>query len=206
MLFGEKAGKEISRALLYGGGALANVDMSSRAGLAGFLDNDLKSAVFGALGSTVLNTGGNLLSGEPVKALRSLSPGLYNYYAAFEGEAKGARDRTNTRYDDWGSKLVRAFGFRSADESAVSDAERIQRHRESRLTEEKHEAIDAYIKDPSPENAKRCSELGITYKQIQNEKRKKDLTRWGRFKDNRSKRQRESEDFQILDDFVNEDD
>ena len=207
MTFGEKAGTKVSRALLYGIGATANVDLSSRAGLAGFLNNDLAQLVGGALTSTIWNTGENLLSGEYDHAVRSLSPGVYNYLAAFGLEkSTSQRGRTNMRYDDWGSKLVRAFGFRSADESAISDAERIQRHHESEERSEKQAAIDAYIEDSSPETAKRCAELGITSKQIQNEMKKKDLTRWGRFKDNRSKKQRASEDFQSLDDFVDEDD
>ncbi|MBR1646043.1 MAG: transglycosylase SLT domain-containing protein [Selenomonadaceae bacterium] len=204
-LFGEEYGKEISRALLYGGGALANVDVSKRAGLASFLDNDLKSLFLGATISSVWNVGENLLAGEKANAVRSLSPGLYNYYAAFEGETTGKRGRTNMRYDDFGSRLVRAFGFRSADESAISDAERIQRHRESERRLEEQEAIDAYLDDPSDKNLERLQELRIKPKRVKDERRKKELTRWGRFEDGRSKKQRASEEFQSLDNFVDED-
>ena len=80
--FGEDAAKEVSRALLYGLGATANIDMSSRAGLAGF-------------------------------------------------NMAGKRGRTNSVYDDFGSKLVRAFGFHSANESAISDDERIPQRKQT---------------------------------------------------------------------------
>lgn len=81
-IFGEDAAKEVSRALLYGLGATANIDMSSRAGLAGF-------------------------------------------------NMAGKRGRTNSVYDDFGSKLVRAFGFHSANESAISDDERIPQRKQT---------------------------------------------------------------------------
>ena len=161
---------------MYGAPALANINMSNRAGL-----SDVIPTSIGDFAGAALSKTGRLIQdlsgGNYASALRDVSPGLYNLYAAGSGESYGKRDRLNDRYVTAWDRILRAVGFRSVDESAPVDMQRIISHEKTQASKEKQEAQDAYIKNPSGENAAKLKALGVDPKAVKKEQSKKGMTR-----------------------------
>lgn len=161
---------------MYGAPALANINMSNRAGL-----SDVIPTSIGDFAGAALSKTGRLIQdlsgGNYASALRDVSPGLYNLYAAGSGESYGKRGRLNDRYVGVWDRILRAVGFRSVDESAPVDMQRIISHEKSQASKEKQEAQDAYIKNPSGENAAKLKALGVDPKAVKKEQSKKGMTR-----------------------------
>ena len=184
------AGKLVGKVIMYGAPALANVDISGRTGLASIMPQETSNLLFGATGSTIYGVGTNLAQGNSLRALQSLSPGLYNIVAAILGETRDARNRKISAYEEMHDRIVRGLGFKSVDESLAVDVQRINFNERDENKKREQRAIDAYIEDSSPENLKRLKELGISGKRVKEERGKKNLTRLERFEQNMTKDER----------------
>lgn len=192
-IFGKdsEVGRMVGKVMMYGAPALANIDVSKRAGLASILPQDTAGLLFGATGSTIWGTGTNLAQGNYANALRSFSPGLFNIYsAAWAGETKDARGRKVSVYEDAWDRIVRGMGFKSVDESLAADLTRINFNERGDKTRTEQRAIDDYIENPSPENLKRLKELKIKPDRVKEERKKKKLDRMERLGKNMTKVER----------------
>lgn len=192
-IFGKdsEAGRMVGKVIMYGAPALANADVSKRAGLSNMLPQDPTDLLLGATGSTIWGVGSNLSQGNFANALRSLSPGLFNIYtAAWAGETKDARGRKVSVYEDVWDRIIRGIGFKSIDESLAGDLTRINANERGDKTRAEKRAIDAYIEDPSPENLKRLKELKIKPSRVREERKKKNLDRLERLEKNMTKKER----------------
>ena len=169
--------KRVAAAILYGLPALADINLSSRAGLADVIPTQGINFLGPTISKAVNLKRDAWDNGDFASSLRDISPGAYNIYAAYTGESRGKRGRLNDRYDSAWDKLLRAVGFRSTSESAPVDMQRIITHDKAALTSEKQKAQDDYIKDPTSENAQRLKDLGISPKTVGKEAEKKEQTR-----------------------------
>ena len=175
------------KTFLFGGlSATLNVDLSNRAGLSDVIPTKLEDLLGPAVSKT-LSFIRDAIQGNGMNAIRDVSPGIYNILAAGVGYSEGKRGRVNDRYNTFYDRLLRAMGFKSTDERVNSDIERIIHARKAKATSKKQQAIDDYIDDPSAENTKRLKELGIKKKQVDEERKKKDMDRRGRTQGGMSK-------------------
>ena len=104
--------------------------------------------------------------GNPIEALKALSPALGNMAQAWAGESRTTRHRVNTRYDTAYDKIAHALGFRSVDESNNAFIMNYEYEQKSKLNRTKQEAIQEYIDAPSDANRRTINALGITERQI----------------------------------------
>lgn len=168
------------RTMMYGIASNINIDISSRFGMAdivpwtgpnynqnaGFFTN-LFTTVGGVTGSTIAQTFNNLANGEGVLGImRALSPGLANIYWGISGERKDTRGRITNTYDDAWSRLVRAMGFKSLDETLALEVQSMKYNEMDRTAKEKQDAIDDYLDaeangEPLGPYARRLKELGV---------------------------------------------
>lgn len=177
-----EAGKAIGKIAMYGMPSISGVDISNRAGMADVVPSK-PTDVFGPALNKIASFVADMSKGDHAAALRDVSPGLYNQYAAWiAGESTGTRGRVNSRYDDAYSKILKSVGFKSTDERIASDIQRIYYNDKSKLTKEKQAAVDAYIEDPTNENAKRLKELGVSPATVKKERARKNADRKERVK------------------------
>ena len=189
--------RTIGKVIMYGSGAAANVDFSTRAGLGDIRLPSLGGPLWNTIEGVVTNTA----KGEYLNALRSFSPGMYNFVAFCEGETFEKRGRKKDELDPY-DRVIRLLGFKSVDESLDTDMKRIRNDERTKLTEEKQKAMDAYIKNPTTENYKRCEELGIKKSTIDEEKKKKRTTKRDRFESSMTKQERKDHKFDYMLEFA----
>jgi len=202
-IFGDnEVGKLAGNIAMYGAPAAFDIDMSKRAGLAAIMPQNLSDFLLGATGSTITGFVGNMFDGTVngtegayLNALRSISPGLYNIYAAFEGETLGARGRKTSVYNTFYERLIRGAGFKSVDESLATDIQRITYNERAKLTKEKQKAVDAFIMSPTTENAQRLKELGVRPDTVKKERERKQADRLGRVQAGMTKAEREKNQY-----------
>ena len=187
-------GKKLATAALFGvAAAVLGIDLSNRAGLSDVIPTR-GSDLMGPALSKVANLISDSLKGNGMSAIRDVSPGIYNVMAAVRGYSEGKRGRVNDRYNTFYDKVLRAMGFKSTDERVNSDIDRIVNMRKRKETQEKQDAIDAYLDNPSAENARRLKALGVKPKAVADERKKKQQSRRERTQSGMSKpKQQENE-------------
>lgn len=181
-------GQALGQLAMYGLAApTVGIDISSRAGLNDVVPSKARD-IGGPSITRTISLASDMFQGKWADALRDISPGLYNQYAAWiAGQSMGKRDRVNNYYDSWYDKGLRAMGFKSTEERIASDIQRITSMRKKEATEEKQRAIDDYIENPSDENLKRLKELGVKPKTVKEERKKKKMDRLERTQSGMSK-------------------
>ena len=200
----DRAKRMAAEIALYGAPSLLGADVSSRVGLGDIIPTR-GTDLAGPAVSKILSFGKDAFNGDGASALRDVSPGLYNIYAAFgAGESSGKRGRTNNRYLTAQDRLLRAMGFRSVKESTASDVSRIETMEKKDAAAEKQKAVDAYIEKPTSENKAKLKELGIKDKTVETERKKKGQTRLQRTRDTLSKKDQKAKKDQALFDFADE--
>lgn len=191
-------GKTLGKSLMYGGGSLIGVDTSQRAGMADIMPQSLTDFMLGATGSKIVNFSKNMAKGffkdeegAYANALRNVSPGLFNIYAAASGEILGNRGRRMSVYEDLNERIIRGIGFKSVDEAMAGDIQRITSRNREQLNREKQQAVDAYIAKPTAENLKRIKELGIRPDTVKKERQRKKLDKLERIDFGETKNERQ---------------
>jgi hypothetical protein len=172
--------KAIAETALYG--VLAptfGLDISGRIGMNsafsgqfyGEKPDSTAGVVANMLGGPALNSAVNMLrqahEGNPIEALKAVSPALGNMAQAWAGESRTTRHRVNSRYDTTYDKIAHALGFRTAEESNKAFIMHYEYGQKDKAKRDKQDAIRAYIDDPSPENRQVINALGIKDKQIE---------------------------------------
>ena len=182
-------GKFLAKTAMYGlPASTLNIDMSKRAGLGDVFPTELKDFT-GPAPSKIYSFIQDVLQGNKAAAIRDVSPGVYNQYAAWvAGHSEGSRGRTNATYDDAYSKILRSMGFTSTDERIAQDIQQITYKERDKLKLEKQKAIDDFIENPTGENGRRLKELGIKPSTVKKERERKKRDRLGRIKVDMSKK------------------
>ena len=192
--------KAITETALYG--VLAptfGLDISGRIGMsnafAGEFYGEKPDSISGIVGQqlggpmavSTINMLRQAHEGNPIEALKALSPALGNMAQAWAGESRTTRHRVNTRYDTAYDKITHALGFRSVEESNNAFIMNYEYEQKSKLTRTKREAIQDYIADPSDENRRTINALGITEKQIKEARIQQERTALERAREGRPK-------------------
>ena len=137
--------------------------------------------------NSVVNFRAQLKQGNPIEALKAISPALGNMAQAWAGESRTTRHRVNTRYDSTYDKLVHALGFRSVEESKNAFIMHYEYEQNGKAAQIKREAIQDYIADPSDENRRTINALGITERQIKEARIQQERTALERAREGRPK-------------------
>ena len=192
-----EAAKLFGKTLMYGGGAVADIDVSKRVGTADLMPHSFIDFILGATGSKAVDFGKNMIKGfyleeegAYLSALRNISPGLYNIFSAVQGETLTSRDRRNSVYEDMYDRMLRGLGFKSVDESLSTDVQRIVGHDRALLNLEKQRAVDAFLRNRSYENLRKLKELGIKPDTVKKEAKRKELDRLNRVLEDETKKEK----------------
>ena len=180
-------GQVLAKTAMYGIVSNIGIDMSKRTGLADVVPTKW-SDLAGPAPSKIFSFINDVAAGNKANAIRDVSPGIYNQYAAWiAGHSEGGRNRTTATYDDTYSKILRSMGFSSTDERMASDIQQIMYKEREKLKAQKQKAIDAFIADPSNENAKKLKELGVKPSTVKKERERKKRDKLDRIKVDMSK-------------------
>ena len=167
--------KPLAKIGMYGIGAFANVDITSRVGIGDAVPDDLQS-IFGPAASTLFNVAKSAYGGDSwTKQVRNISPGLGNLLLATQGESTGKRGRVSQEYSTPYQRLLRGMGFQSTDESDSYLIQSILSTEKKKASSKKQQLIDEYINNPTGENARKLKAAGIKPATVKAEQKKKKL-------------------------------
>ena len=171
--------KSVAETALYG--VLAptfGLDISGRIGMSnafsgefyGQKPDSVSGVVAQQLGGPMAATAINMLhqahEGNPIEALKAVSPALGNMAQAYVGVSRTTHHRVNTRYDSAYDKIVHALGFRSVEESTNAFVTNYDYEMRTKDKHTKQDAIQSYIDDPSDANRRTLNALGIKDRQV----------------------------------------
>ena len=171
--------KSVAETALYG--VLAptfGLDISGRIGMSnafsgefyGQKPDSVSGVVAQQLGGPMAATAINMLhqahEGNPIEALKAVSPALGNMAQAYVGVSRTTHHRVNTRYDSAYDKIAHALGFRSVEESTNAFVTNYDYEMRTKDKHTKQDAIQSYVDDPSDANRRTLNALGITDRQV----------------------------------------
>lgn len=197
----DPVGKELAKIAMYGIGSVSplNVDVSSRAGV-GDVTLSAENGISGVLGGATLSTAQQLAkavsSGDTLASIKALSPALGNYMQAVMGHTEGRRARKNSELDTMYDQILKATGFRNVDESIAGDMQGIIASERSARTNARQKVMDSVIAKQtdgeklSAEDVVELKRLGVTGKQLRDERNKKRMEAKDRMQSGLSKRER----------------
>jgi hypothetical protein len=180
--------KALVKWLWYGG--IPGMDIAGRVGIGGFgttrMPKDVREGLgrmFGVTGDTVYNVIRQTAQGNNIEAIKAITPGVGNILQAVAGETKGKRGRTQTRYEEPMSRVIKALGFMPIEESVRRDRDWVINTEKQRIKDEVAEAIDDYIRAVESNDtaakqkaSKRLSELKVSPLQVMQERKRKRMT------------------------------
>ena len=182
--------RRLVNTVLYGILANANINISERVGMSNAFSGEyygnkpqssagaLLQLFGGPLVSTVYNVATQIGNHNPIETIKAVSPSLGNMLQAVVGETRTTHHRVGTVYKDMYSRVMHALGFRSVDETNNSFVNSYLYKQQKQEQEDRKDAMDAYIRNPSSENHQRMVDLGIkdstfkTYKENANKSSK----------------------------------
>lgn len=118
----------------------------------------------GPLISTIFNATTQAANHNPIETIKAISPSIGNMLQAVYGETHTTHHRVGTVYEDAYSRVMHALGFRSVDETNNSFVNSYLYKQQKQAQEDKKDAMDAYIRDPSEENKQSMMGYGVTDK------------------------------------------
>lgn len=182
--------RRLVNTVLYGILANANINISERVGMSNAFSGEyygnkpqssagaLLQLFGGPLVSTVYNVATQIGNHNPIETIKAVSPSLGNMLQAVVGETRTTHHRVGTVYEDMYSRVMHGLGFRSVDETNNSFVNSYLYKQKKQAQEDRKDAMDAYIRNPSSENHQRMVGLGIkdstfkTYKENANKSSK----------------------------------
>lgn len=182
--------RRLVNTVLYGILANANINISERVGMSNAFSGEyygnkpqssagaLLQLFGGPLVSTVYNVATQIGNRNPIETIKAVSPSLGNILQAVVGETRTTHHRVGTVYEDMYSRVMHALGFRSVDETNNSFVNSYLYKQQKQEQEDRKDAMDAYIRNPSSENHQRMVDLGVkdstfkTYKENANKSSK----------------------------------
>lgn len=194
--------RSLALASLYGiFGAVSDVDISRRVGMADVVPQyNGPQSLLGPTGSTAYGILKAFRNADPVDAMKNFSPSLGNLWSAYVGKTTDSKGNTTEEFDSF-QRLLKAAGFRTTEESLAYDAKKISSGYKNRIKNERQEALNEYLKDPSPDNMKKLKDLNYTPKQIKDRLDKAKKESKERTSGNMSKQ--EKKDLKGVTDFLN---
>ena len=169
---------------LYGAGSFIGVNVGSRVGVGDFMgiENREKSPIDSILGmttatSTVAQTTKQLGYGNYAEAVKAISPSAGNILIGLKGEVHTTRGRMKYQYQNAYEQALRMIGFNPLNETMAGDIASNDYANKQAEKRAKDDAIDAFIEEPTAENAARLNELGVTPKSIQTEMARRKMNR-----------------------------
>lgn len=168
--------RRLVNTVLYGILANANINISERVGMSNAFSGEyygnkpessagaLLQLLGGPLVSTVYNVATQIGNHNPIETIKAVSPSLGNMLQAVVGETRTTHHRVGTVYEDMYSRVMHGLGFRSVDETNNSFVNSYLYKQQKQAQEDRKDAMDAYIRDPSSENRQRMTSLGVTDK------------------------------------------
>lgn len=182
--------RRLVNTVLYGILANANINISERVGMSNAFSGEyygnkpqssagaLVQLFGGPLVSTIYNVAKQAANHNPIETIKAVSPSLGNILQAIVGETRTTHHRVGTVYEDAYSRVMHALGFRSVDETNNSFVNSYLYNQQKQEREDRKDAMDAYIRNPSSENHQRMVDLGVkdstfkTYKENANKSSK----------------------------------
>ena len=187
----DKAKQAVAKAAMYGVLGTAGLDVSNRIGLSDVLpEYNGPASLLGPTGSTVSGLFRAAQSGDVLYGLKMTAPAMANLYQAVTGTATDSKGRHAYDFDDY-QRLLKAFGFRTVDESISTDARRIVSNERKNRSAELAKAKEAYKENPTAENRKVLHDMGMTSSRIRALTKEKETDSSGRTTKNMSKREKE---------------
>lgn len=168
--------RRLVNTVLYGILANANINISERVGMSNAFSGEyygnkpessagaLLQLLGGPLVSTVYNVATQIGNHNPIETIKAVSPSLGNMLQAVVGETRTTHHRVGTVYEDMYSRVMHGLGFRSVDETNNSFVNSYLYKQKKQAQEDRKDAMDAYIRNPSSENRQRMTSLGVTDK------------------------------------------
>ena len=168
--------RRLVNTVLYGILANANINISERVGMSNAFSGEyygnkpessagaLLQLFGGPLVSTVYNVATQIGNHNPIETIKAVSPSLGNMLQAVVGETRTTHHRVGTVYEDMYSRVMHGLGFRSVDETNNSFVNSYLYKQQKQAQEDRKDAMDAYIRNPSSENRQRMTSLGVTDK------------------------------------------
>lgn len=165
--------RRLVNTVLYGILANANINISERVGMSNAFSGEyygnkpqssagaLVQLFGGPLVSTIYNVAKQAANHNPIETIKAVSPSLGNILQAIVGETRTTHHRVGTVYEDAYSRVMHALGFRSVDETNNSFVNSYLYNQQKQEREDRKDAMDAYIRNPSSENHQRMVDLGI---------------------------------------------
>ena len=169
---------------LYGAGSFIGINVGSRVGVGDFMgiENREKSPIDSILGmttatSTVAQTTKQLGYGNYAEAVKAISPSAGNILIGLKGEVHTTRGRMKYQYQNAYEQALRMIGFNPLNETMAGDIASNDYANKQAEKRAKDDAIDAFIEEPTAENAAKLNELGVTPKSIQTEMARRKMNR-----------------------------
>lgn len=165
--------RRLVNTVLYGILANANINISERVGMSNAFSGEyygnkpessagaLLQLLGGPLVSTVYNVATQIGNHNPIETIKAVSPSLGNMLQAVVGETRTTHHRVGTVYEDMYSRVTHGLGFRSVDETNNSFVNSYLYKQQKQAQEDRKDAMDAYMRNPSSENHQRMVDLGI---------------------------------------------
>ena len=169
---------------LYGAGSFIGINVGSRVGVGDFMgiENREKSPIDSILGmttatSTVAQTTKQLGYGNYAEAVKAISPSAGNILIGLKGEVHTTRGRMKYQYQNAYEQALRMIGFNPLNETMAGDIASNDYANKQAEKRAKDDAIDAFIEEPTAENAAKLNKLGVTPKSIQTEMARRKMNR-----------------------------
>ena len=146
------------------------------------IENREKSPIDSILGmttatSTVAQTTKQLGYGNYAEAVKAISPSAGNILIGLKGEVHTTRGRMKYQYQNAYEQALRMIGFNPLNETMAGDIASNDYANKQAEKRAKDDAIDAFIEEPTAENAARLNELGVTPKSIKTEMARRKMNR-----------------------------
>lgn len=121
-LFKNLGDNPVSRTLVYGIFSNLGVDISRRVGMSSmFPDNDsLLEYLAGPAGSIIPGNIANAMSGDYIKAMKTVNPAIGNIAEALRGYSTNSKGQVSYRYEGT-EKYLKGMGFRPVGQSLAAD-------------------------------------------------------------------------------------
>jgi len=106
----------------------------------------------------------------------ALSPQLGNFYQAYTGNMRDWKNAENKGAYTSEERFMKLLGFRPVRESVENDLAYRLTMANQELKDGKKEAINDFLRDPSPENKQRIKDFGVTGKQLRDARELKQMS------------------------------
>lgn len=198
-LFKTFGDSKLTRAIAYGIGGAAGVDVSRRVGLADVVPSEesLWKIVGGPTGSTLAQFVASAMNGDGAGVVKAWSPALGHAVDAWRGYRTNTKGQVAARYEGL-DRVLKATGFRPVEEAITGDmqsavyAERTRYRNERAAVMRRVAEKQLNGEQLSKEDYDDLRRLKVTGKQLMDARRKMGMTNKERIQDSLTRRDREN--------------